>query len=66
MNLFAFILDDKKYTYIDSVTLNNKHYIAYMDKKNVYISEYTFDNKEIILNDVDDQTYNLVSKELNL
>lgn len=66
MDLFNITFDNKKFTYIDSITINGKNYVAYMDDDNVYISEFVIDNGDITFLDVNDLTYDMVLKELNL
>lgn len=66
MNLLSISFDSKKFTYVDSITLDGKNYVAYMDDENVYISEYTLDNGDITFYDVDDDTYNRIIKDLAL
>ncbi len=66
MDLFNITINNKKFTYIDSITINNKNYVAYMDDDNVYISEYVMENGDITFLDVTDAIYDRVLKELNL
>lgn len=66
MNIFDIILDNKKFSYIDSITIDKHNYVAFMDDDNIFVSEYTIDNGDIIFDDVDDLTYDKVLKELNL
>lgn len=66
MDLFNIILDNKKFSYIDSITLGKHNYVAFMDDDNIFVSEYIIDNGDIIFDDVDDLTYDKVLKELNL
>ncbi len=66
MDLFNITFNNKKFTYIDSITYDEKNYVAYMDDDNVYVSEYILKNEDIIFFDVSDATYNHILKELNL
>ena len=66
MDLFNITFDNKNFTYIDSITIDNKNYVAYMDEDNVYISEYIIEKGDITFLDVTDATYDIVLKELNL
>lgn len=66
MDLFNITFNNKKFTYIDSITLDGKNYVAYMDDDNVYISEYTLKNGDITFFDVSDAIYDHILKELNL
>lgn len=66
MNLFNIIRDNKKFNYIDSISIDKHNYVAYMDDDNIFVSEYTIVNEDIIFDDVDDITYEKVLKELDL
>lgn len=66
MNLFNISFDNKKFTYIDSIVIDNKDYVAYMDGDNIYVSEYVLENRNITFLDVTDATYDMVLRELNL
>lgn len=66
MDLFNITINNKKFTYIDSITIDTKNYVAYMDDDNVYISEYVMENGDITFLDVTDAIYDRVLKELNL
>lgn len=66
MDLFNITFNNMKFTYIDSITINSKNYVAYMDDDNVYISEYVMENGDITFFDVTDTIYDMVLKELNL
>lgn len=54
MNPFDIIIDDKVYEYIDSILLNDKYYVAFMDDNATYIKEYKIKNNNIELYDIDD------------
>ncbi len=54
MNPFDIIIDDKVYEYIDSILLNDKYYVAFMDDDATYIKEYKIKNNNIELYDIDD------------
>lgn len=66
MDIFNIVIDNKKFTYVDSVTINKRNYVAFMDDDNVFISEYHIVNGDITFEDVDDETYDMVIKELKL
>ncbi len=66
MDLFNIIIDNKKYNYIDSISLKNKNYVAFTDDENIYVSEYFLIAGDIVFKNVDDATYDMVIKELNL
>lgn len=66
MNLFNIIRDNKKFNYIDSISIDKHNYVAYMDDDNIFVSEYKIVNDDIIFDDVDDITYEKVLKELDL
>ena len=54
MNPFDIIIDNKVYEYIDSILLNDKYYVAFMDNDATYIKEYKIKNNNIELYDIDD------------
>lgn len=54
MNPFDIIIDNKVYEYIDSILLNDKYYVAFMDDDATYIKEYKIKNNNIELYDIDD------------
>ena len=54
MNPFDIIIDDKVYEYIDSILLNDKYYVAFMDDDATYIKEYKIKNNNIELYDIAD------------
>ncbi len=66
LDIFDFISDNKKYTYIDTIQYNDKNYVAYMDDDNVYISEYTMDKDGFILDDISDELYEILIREMKL
>ncbi|MBP3766257.1 MAG: hypothetical protein J6G98_03665 [Bacilli bacterium] len=55
MNPFDIIIDNKKYEFIDSILLNNKYYVAFMDDEVTYIKEYKINKRSIELFDIDDE-----------
>ena len=66
MKIFDINIDDKKYSFVDSIHLNGKNYIAYEDNDNIYISEYTIEEDELELLEVDDETLNVVKEAMGL
>ena len=66
MKIFDINIDDKKYSFVDSIHLNGKNYIAYEDNDNIYIREYTIEEDELELLEVDDETLNVVKEAMGL
>lgn len=66
MDLFDIKIDNKKFSYIDSIKIDNKNYVAFSDDDNIYVSEYKIIDGDIIFDDVDDLTYDKVLKELGI
>lgn len=66
MDFFNIIIDNKKFAYIDSITINKRNYVAFMDEENVFVNEYKIIDGNITFNDIDDRTYAIVIKELDL
>lgn len=66
MDLFNIIIDNKKFIYIDSITINKRNYVAFMNDENVFVNEYKITDRNITFNDIDEQTYEMVIKELDL
>lgn len=60
------IIDNKKYSYVDSITINNKNYVAYTDGEITSISEYILkdDNVEFIA--LNDEEFNMVKEAMKL
>ena len=54
MSPFDIVIDDKIYEFIDSVQLDGKYYVAFMDDDNTYIKEYILNNTGIELFDISD------------
>ena len=55
MNPFDIVIDGKTYVFIDSIVLDNKYYVAFMDDENTYIKEYKINNNIIELFDIGDE-----------
>lgn len=55
MNPFDIVIDGKTYEFIDSIVLDNKYYVAFMDDENTYIKEYKINNNIIELFDIGDE-----------
>ena len=55
MNPFDIIIDNKKYEFIDSILLNNKYYVAFMDDEATYIKKNKINKSSIELFDIDDE-----------
>lgn len=66
MDIFQMISENEKFSYVDSIKYNGKNYVAYMDDENLYISEYTIENNELILDDISDELYATLLKEMKL
>lgn len=66
MDLLNIVIDNKKYTYVDAIILDNKNYVAYMDKECIYVSEYKVIDGEMIFDDVSDAIYKRVISEMKL
>ena len=64
--MFNINIDGKNYEFLNSTTIDNKSYVAFFDEDTIYIKEYTFLNDNIIFNDIDDATYEIVRKEFNI
>lgn len=65
MDLFNIEINNQKYTYLDSVCLENKEYVVYMDEENVYVSECLHQGK-LFFQDVSDEIYKKVIEDLGL
>ena len=66
MNILDITINDKKYTYVDSIALNDKFFVAYTDGVVTNISEYQIINNNLELFDIDDETFEKVKEALNL
>ncbi len=66
MKQFDIKIDEEHFSYLDSIVLNDKNYVAYMGNDSIFVSEYTIDNGQIIFKDIDDEQYEKVIKELSL
>lgn len=65
MDLFHLKINNQNYTYLDSICLDNKEYVAYMDSENVYVSECVHKG-DIFFQDVSDAVYTKVIEALGL
>ncbi len=65
MDLLTIEINNQKYTYLDSINLEDKEYVAYMDETNVYVSE-CIKKEELFFKDVSDAIYNKVLEVLHL
>lgn len=65
MDLFTIEINNQKYTYLDSVCLENKEYVVYMDEENVYVSE-SLNQGKLFFQDVSDEIYKKVIEVLGL
>ncbi len=65
MDLLAIKMNNQKCIYLDSVHLENKEYVAYMDEENVYVSECVKDG-ELFFKDVSDDVYKKVIEVLDI
>lgn len=65
MDLLTIKINHQKYIYLDSIHLENKKYVTYMDDTNVYVSE-CINNGEIFFKDVSDEVYKKVIEVLHL
>lgn len=67
MKIFDIKIDNKIYSFVDSIHLNGKNYIAYEDKDDTYISEYIVnENEEIEFLTIDENTLNTVKEAMQL
>lgn len=60
------IINDKKYKLVKVLNIDNKNYIAYEDEESIYVNEYIFEDNQMKLNEISDQEFDKVVKELNL
>lgn len=60
------IVNNKRYQYIQCVKIDNTSYIAITDGKTITISEYKMLDDKIQLLPIDDKTFDIVRKEMNL
>lgn len=65
MDLLNFKMNEENYTYLDSIQLGNKEYVAYMDEENLYVSE-CIKNKDLFFQEVSDEVYTKVVEALGL
>lgn len=60
------VIDNKTFTYVNSVKIDDKSYIAYTDGVNIYISEFHYDNEKIIISEIDNKTFLEVKEAISL
>ena len=60
------IINDKKYKLVKVLNIDNKNYIAYEDEESIYVNEYIFEDNQMKLNEISNQEFDKVVKELNL
>lgn len=60
------VVNNKRYQYIQCVKIDNTSYIALTDGKTITISAYKMVDDKIQLLPIDDETFNIVRKEMNL
>lgn len=65
-NIFKLMNKTEEFTYVDSINYKGKNYVAYMDEENLYISEYTIEGEELILDDISDELYETLLKEMKI
>ncbi len=66
MKQLAIKIDDEHFTYLDSITIEEKNYVAYMDENTIYVSEYLIDEGQVTFKDINDELYKRILKELAL
>lgn len=59
------IVNNKKYTYLNSAKINDKCYIEYSDGIDVFISGFHFEDDKIVLEEIDDNTFLEVKEVLS-
>ena len=64
MDLLNITIDNKKYDFIDSISIGDKCYIAYGDGKNIYVCGYDETDKSTYV--ISDKEFEEVKKRLNL
>lgn len=60
------IIDDEKYSYVDSITLNNKNYVAYTNGEIITISEYVLNGGNVEFIALNDEEFNMVKEAMKL
>ncbi len=60
------VIDNKTFTYVNSVKIDDKSYIAYTDGVNIYISEFHYDNGKIIISEIDNKTFLEIKEAISL
>jgi hypothetical protein len=67
MKLFDIIIDNKKYSFIDTVRDNGKNYIAYSDEDgNIYISELEIEKSKINFKETSEEEIQKVRRLMNI
>lgn len=60
------IIEGIKYTYVKSMKINDKNYIAYSDDNNIYISEYEVVDNSISIKEISDLDFLRIKEEMGL
>jgi len=66
MKILGINIEGKNYNFLKSIEYNNKYYMAYSDKDSIIISEYTYDNNSFYIDEIDENTFNIVKGLMNL
>ena len=66
MKLFDIKIGDKTYSFVNSIHLNGKNFIAYSDKDNIYINEFVIDGTKVKFIEIDDNTFDTVKEAMSL
>ncbi len=67
MKLFDILIDDKKYSFIDTIRNKGKDYIAYSDYEgNVYISELVIESNKINFKEITDVEIQEIRSLMNI
>lgn len=65
-DIFKLMNEKEEFTYVDSINYNGRNYVAYMDAEDLYISEFTIEGEDLILDDISDELYETLLKEMEL
>lgn len=60
------VINNKRYEYIQCVKIDNNSFIAMTDGESIIISQYKMIEDRIHLMPIDDKTFEIVRKEMNL
>lgn len=60
------VINNKKYQYVQCLKIDDISYIAITDGNTITISQYTMNDDTIDLIPIDDKTFEIVRKEMNL